>query len=160
MKIVYFLFLALFLTACGDSEGDAADNARDQATLASQEAAFQSMMDGHDRVMPLMNQITQKQRTITEALTTGGHGEDYRELLIAANEQLEDANDAMMDWMNQHQRPLDELRETMKEDEVMGFLREGSTSIAAVEADMKTSLANADQILNNTDHGAGGDHDH
>ena len=143
--------LFLFLLACGNGEGDAAEDAGDRAATAAQQTAYDLMMEGHDRVMPMMGQITAAQRTITEQLTTGGHGEDYRELLLAANEQLEDANDAMMNWMNNN-RPLTELREDMDNDEVMEFLRERTRSIADVEADIKTSLANAKEILDDTDH--------
>ena len=154
--------LFLFLLACGNGEGDAAEVAGERAVTAAQETAYQLMMDGHDRVMPMMGRITAAQRTITEQLTTGGHGEDYRELLLAANEQLEDANDAMMDWMNNN-RPLQELQEDMDSDEVMDHIRDRTRSIADVEADIKTSLANADEILGEVDHAhddAGGDHNH
>ncbi|NJB87259.1 hypothetical protein GGR26_003039 [Lewinella marina] len=161
MKFLYLFSFLLLLTSCGNAESEAADNAEERALAAAQEAAYSSMMDGHDRVMEMMGQITQAQRTITEQLTTGGHGDDYRELLLAANEQLEDADDAMMDWMNGH-RPLDELRSNLKEDEIMNFIRERTRGIAEVEADIKTSLANAEQILSNEDHehGEGMDHNH
>ncbi|THH37875.1 acetate and sugar kinases/Hsc70/actin family protein [Neolewinella litorea] len=161
MKFLYLFSLMLLLTACGNAESDAADSAEERAVTAAQEAAYSSMMEGHDRVMDQMGQITQAQRTITEQLTTGGHGEDYRELLLAANEQLEDADDAMMAWMNGH-RPLDELRANMKEEEIMNFIRERTRAIADVEADIKTSLANAEQILTNEDHEHmdGDDHNH
>ena len=154
-------FLFLFLLACGNGEADVAEDAGDRATTAAQETAYKLMMDGHDRVMPMMGQITGTQKTITEQLNAGGHGEDYRELLLAANEQLEDANDAMMNWMNTN-RPMAELREDMDNDEVMEFLRERTRSIADVEADIKTSLANAQEILGDIEHehGAAGDHDH
>ncbi|WP_116107269.1 hypothetical protein [Lewinella sp. IMCC34191] len=162
MKLSYSLFvLLLFAFACGNSEEDAAENAGERATTAAQETAYDLMMEGHDRVMPMMGQITQAQRNITEQLSAGGHGEDYRDLLMAANEQLEDADDAMMAWMN-NSRPLTELRENMDNDEIMEFIRERTRSIAEVEADIKTSLANAQQILGDEDHehGEGMDHDH
>ena len=160
MKYLFSL-LFLFLLACGNGEGEAAEDAGDRATLAAQETAYKLMMEGHDRVMPMMGQITGTQRTITEQLNTGGHGEDYRELLLAANEQLEDAHDAMMNWMNTN-RPMTELSEDMDNEDVMEFLRERTRSIADVEADIKTSLANAKEILGDADHGHGdaGDHDH
>jgi hypothetical protein len=160
MKLLSLFSLLLLFTACGNSESDAAEAAAEQANSRAQEVAYQSMMDGHDRIMPLMGQITQAQRTITEQLSQGGHGEDYRELLLAANEQLEDANDGMMDWMNSV-RPLDELRADMSEDEVMEYLKERTRSITDVETDIKTSLAAANEVLgSNHVHGPGTDHDH
>ncbi|WP_116126275.1 hypothetical protein [Lewinella sp. IMCC34183] len=152
MKFTYLIALFLLLaTACGNSD---ADTAQEQASMAAQKAAYESMMEGHDRVMPLMNQITQRQRSITEQLSSGTHDEDFRDLLQAAYEQLEDADDAMHEWMNQT-RTLDNLRTELDSDKVMEHLRDRTRSIAEVEADMKASIANADQILN--DH-AGEDH--
>ena len=160
MRFLPFLFLFL-LTSCGDADRDAADAAEQQATVAAQDAAYKAMMDGHDRVMPLMGRITQAQRTITEQLTAGGVSEEYRELLLAANEQLEDANDGMMNWMNQV-RPLDELREDNDPDEVMNYIKEHTRSIADVEADINASLANANEIIQGDSHVHDGteDHDH
>ena len=158
MRLLPLLFLLLF-TACGDADQDAAENAKEQATAAAQDAAYKAMMDGHDRVMPMMGRITQAQRTITEQLTAGGVSEDYRELLLAANEQLEDANDGMMNWMNQL-RPLDELREENDPDEVMNFIKEHTRSIADVEADIQASLANANEIIQGDSHVHDGTEDH
>ena len=159
MKFTYLIALFLLLaTACGNSD---ADNAQEQASMAAQEAAYTSMMEGHDRVMPLMGQITQRQRSITEQLSNGNHDEDFRELLQAAYEQLEDADDAMHGWMNQS-RNLDNLRSEMDGDKIMDYLRDRTRSIAEVEADMKASIANADQILNDhaTQDHTGEDHSH
>ena len=158
MRLLPLLFL-LLLTACGDADQDAAETAKEQATAAAQDAAYKAMMDGHDRVMPMMGRITQAQRTITEQLTAGGVSEDYRELLLAANEQLEDANDGMMNWMNQL-RPLDELREENDPDGVMNFIKEHTRSIADVEADIQASLANANEIIQGDSHVHDGTEDH
>ncbi len=159
MKALPYLFFLLLLTACGNADQDAAETAQEQATVAAQEAAYKAMMDGHDRVMPMMGRITQAQRTITEQLSAGGVSDDYRELLLAANEQLEDANDGMMNWMNRI-RPLDELREENEADEVMDYIREQTRSIADVEADITSSLANANEIIQGDNHVHDGTEDH
>ena len=161
MKTLAYLFFLLLFVACGNADQDAAETAQEQATVAAQEAAYQAMMAGHDRVMPLMGRITQAQRTITEQLGAGGVSEDYRELLLAANERLEDANDGMMNWMNRI-RPLDELREENAPDKVMDYIKEQTRSIADVEADITASLANADEIIQGDSHVHDGseDHDH
>ncbi|MCP9234361.1 hypothetical protein [Lewinella sp. JB7] len=161
MKIFTSLFLILLLTACGSSD-NAAEQASKDANLAAQEAAYQSMMDGHDRVMPMIGKINQAQRTITEQLAAGGISEEYRELLIAANEQLEDANDGMMNWMNRI-RPLDEIRAEMDGDKMMEHIKTETADIAQIETNIKASLANAERILNQEMHehmDGDGDHDH
>lgn len=155
MKYLSFLLL-LLLTACASDEKRSADSAAESAEMAAEEAAYQNMMDGHDRIMPMMGRITEAQRSITNELSTGGHGEEYRELLLAANEQLEDADDGMMNWMN-NTRALDELRREMDHDDIMEYIKEQSSRIARVEADVKGSLANGERILNQeVEH----DHDH
>ncbi|WP_420458555.1 hypothetical protein [Neolewinella sp.] len=159
MKALPYLFFLLLLAACGNADQDAAETAQEQATVAAQEAAYKAMMDGHDRVMPMIGRITQAQRTITEQLSAGGVSDDYRELLLAANEQLEDANDGMMNWMNRV-RPLDELREENEADEVMDYIKEQTRSIADVEADINSSLANANEIIQGDSHVHDGTEDH
>ena len=155
-----FLFLLVFTFACGSGE-DAAEDAGERGNTAAQQTAYELMMEGHDRVMPMMGQITATQRAITEQLSSGGLDDDYRDLLLAANEQLEDANDAMMQWMNTS-RPLSELQENMDNDDIMSTIRERTRSIAEVETDIRTSLANAEQILETEDHEhtEGMNHDH
>ncbi|CAH1001140.1 hypothetical protein LEM8419_02061 [Neolewinella maritima] len=159
MKALPFFFILLCCTACGNADQDAAEIAQEQATLAAQDAAYKAMMDGHDRVMPMLGRITQAQRTITEQLTAGGVSEDYRELLLAANEQLEDADDGMKNWMNKI-RPLDELREDKDAEEVMSYIKEQTRDIADVEANITSSLANADEIIQGDSHVHDGSEDH
>ena len=158
MRFLPLLFLFI-LTTCGNADQDAAETAQEQATVAAQEAAYRAMMDGHDRVMPMMGRITQAQRTITDQLNAGGVSEDYRELLLAANEQLEDADDGMKNWMNRI-RPLDELREENEAEEVMDYIKEQTRSIADVEADINASLANANEIIQGDSHVHDGTEDH
>lgn len=153
------LFVSLFFTACG---GDAAaEKAAMEATEAAQETAYETMMEAHDRVMPMMGKITATQRPIKEAMEAEGLAEDRMEVLLAAYEQLEDAGDQMMAWMG-NMKPLDKLREEMDNDGIMAYIKEQAASIGNVEAAMTAAIAAGQELVGEThshDHGEG-DHDH
>jgi hypothetical protein len=79
-------------------------------------------------------------------------------VLEAANEQLEDANDGMMEWM-QNLKPLDELREKMDDDAIITYIREEAGDIAKVESSMNAALGAAANLVENHEHShEGGDH--
>ncbi|MBC6995726.1 hypothetical protein QWY85_18080 [Neolewinella lacunae] len=137
------LFVALFV-ACGNDSA-AVEQAALDATNAAQEQAYESMMEAHDRVMPLMGQITASQRALKEALSTADLPEDRKDLLTAAYEQLEDANTGMMDWM-QGVKPLDELRVGMDNDAIMTYIKEEAADIAKVEMAMTSAIAAAAEL--------------
>lgn len=116
------------------------------------------MMEGHDRVMPLMGKITASQRSIKEALASDDLEASKKDVLEAANEQLEDANDGMMEWM-QNLKPLDELRENMDNDAIVKYIREEAGNIAKVESTMKAALGAAANLVDDHGHShEGGDH--
>lgn len=128
------------------------------AARAAQQTAYDAMMEGHDRVMPLMGKITAAQRSIKEALNADDLEESKKDVLEAANEQLEDANDGMMEWM-QSLKPLDELRESMDNDAIVSYIREEAGDIAKVESTMNAALGAAGNLVGELEHShEGGDH--
>lgn len=154
------LLVSLFVTACG---GDAAavEQAAKEATEKAQETAYESMMEAHDRVMPMMGKITAAQRSIKEELESEGLADDRKDILEAGYQQLEDAGDKMMDWMSQV-KPLDKLREEMDNEGVMAYVKEQASSISHVEEVMNAAIAAGAELVGEThshDHGEG-DHDH
>ena len=163
MKYLLFLALPLLLVACGDADQAAAEQAAQEAAEAAQNSLYQTMMEGHDRVMPMMGQVNQLQRNLQQRMEDTGLAEDHRELLTAANEKLEDAHDGMMEWMN-GVKPLDELRGSMSADGVTDYIKEQTRSIGEVETAIVSSVASAQELLgmdgHDHDHGDGHDHDH
>ncbi len=152
------LFVALFV-ACGNDSA-AVEQAALEATTAAQEKAYESMMEAHDRVMPMMGQITASQRAIKEEMDTEGLAEDRKDLLMAVYEQLEDANTGMMDWM-QGVKPLDELRVGMDNDAIMTYIKEEAADIAKVETAMTAAIAAAAELTGAThSHEDGTTHEH
>lgn len=164
MRFLSLLAILVVFAGCGNSERDSAERAAEEMATAAQERAYQTMMDGHDRVMPMMGQVNQLQKTILARLEAGGIPEEQRELLQAGYEQLEDAGDGMMEWMQQV-KPLDDLRDEMSQDGIRDWTREMTSDIATVETQLNSSIASAEKLLglagsHGHDHGDGHDHDH
>lgn len=157
------LVFGLFLTSCGEDTA-ALEKAAMESAQASQQSAYNAMMEGHDRVMPMMGKITAAQKAIMEQLKgTEELDPSKKEVLEAANEQLEDANDGMMKWM-QGLKPLDELRESMDNEGIISYIKQEAGSIAKVEMSMSAALGAATELMGKQaghshdghDHGEGG----
>ena len=160
MRILSLLFFAVLLTACGESGPSAAEIAAAEAAEAAQEKAYETMMDAHDRVMPLMGQITASQRSLLEELKTDGLAEERKELLTSLSEELEDANDGMMEWMG-GLKSLDELRADMDGEAILTYIKQEAADIAKVETAMTGAIAAAKEVGGMHEHGDGAhDHDH
>ena len=144
------LILGLSLTSCGGDTA-AAEKAAMDAARAAQQTAYDAMMEGHDRVMPMMGKITAAQRSIKEALKSADLEESKKDVLDAANEQLEDANDGMMEWM-QNLKPLDELREKMDNDAIITYIRDEAGNVAKVESSMNAALGAAANVVEDLEH--------
>ena len=136
-----------------------------EAMRSAQEVAYQSMTEAHDRIMPMMGQVTAAQRAIKERLDDESLNDDREDLYTAAFEELEDAEDGMMDWMRS-MKPLAELRETMNNEAIMKYIQEETGEIAQVETRIKSAVANAKQLVGDHSHDghshdhSGHDHDH
>jgi len=150
------LFLCLGLTSCGGGDASAdAEMAAMEASRVAQQSAYDAMMAGHDRVMPLMGRITASQKAIMTEMKTEGLADDRKDLLEAANEQLQDAYDGMMDWMG-GLKPLDELRANMDNDAIITYIKQEAGDIAKIEMSTATALGTAKELMG--DH-AGHSHD-
>lgn len=158
-NLILFLFLGLFVTACGEDTTAAAEKATMEATEAAQEKAYESLMEAHDRVMPLMGNITAAQKSIDEELKGDGITDSRKYILEAANEQLEDAGDKMMAWMGS-MKSLDELRADMDNEAVMTYIREEAADIAKVESSMVAAIAAGKELVGGTHDHSGDDHSH
>ena len=161
MRYLAFLFLPLLFTACDGETSAAAEAATMEATEAAQAKAYETMMEAHDRVMPMMGQITAAQRSIKEELKSDGLADSRKDVLTAASEQLEDAGDQMMEWMA-NMKPLDKLREEMDNDGIMAYVKEQAASVAKVEMAMTAAVAASKELMGDShghDHGDHG-HDH
>lgn len=159
-NLIFILLASLFLTSCGEDTA-AIEKAAMEAAQAAQQSAYDAMMEGHDRVMPLMGQITAAQKSVVGQMEMDGIDEGKKALLEAANEQLEDANDGMMKWM-QGLKPLDELRANMDNDAIITYIKEQAAQIGSVETAMTAAIGAANELVSDHAHDGteGTDHQH
>lgn len=160
LSLLLIFCLGLF-TACGGEDTAAVEAAAVEAAEAAQQEAYDLMMEGHDRAMPMMGKVTAAQKALMEQIEADGVEDSRKDLLMAANEQLEDANDGMMNWMSEI-KSLDDLRATMNNEAIITYLKEETADIAKVESNITAAIAKANELLGvaDHDHGEGADHDH
>lgn len=159
-NLIFVLLASFFLTSCGEDTA-AIEKAAMEAAQAAQQSAYDAMMEGHDRVMPLMGQITAAQKSLVGQMEMEGIDEEKKALLEAASEQLEDANDGMMNWMK-GLKPLDDLRANMDNDAIIAYIKEQASQIGSVETAMTAAIGAANELVSDHAHDGteGADHKH
>ncbi|RME99424.1 MAG: hypothetical protein D6772_07745 [Bacteroidetes bacterium] len=145
------LFIALvFFCLCACKQA-APNNAKFSAEeLAEQQQAWDTMMEGHDRAMPLMNELYQAAAQIEEIVeSTQAQSDNTHPEALAHLQNLETAIDGMMDWMaGITDNPLSSLRERYPDHAaVMAAIDKETTDILQVEEMMNTSLKEAKEFL-------------
>jgi|GEM_PF-662292 len=157
---ILILVFGILLTSCGGEDTAALEKATMEANYAAQQVTYDAVMETHDRVMPLNGKITAAQRTIMEQLKGADEMDNSKkEILEATNEQLEDANDGMMNWMNNFST-LNELREVKDHESIISYFEEEAAKIAKVEMSMKAALGAAAEVVGETAGHSHDGHDH
>ena len=157
MRYLTLLFVfALAFTSCGEDTA-AAEKAAMEAAYASQQTAYDTMMAGHDRVMPMMGKITAAQKAIKAQLEATDLEPNNKDLLEATDEQLEDANDGMMNWMGSL-KSLDDLRGSMDNEAIITYIKQEAADIAKVETSTNAALGAATELMSDHAEHDGDDH--
>ena len=136
--------LLLLLVACGPKAKYS------DAELAEQDAAWAKMMEGHDVVMPLMNDLYQASKQLKElAEDAAVEANDFHPRSQEALADIKQAEDAMMEWMNEiKDNQLTSIRERYEDHAaVMAFIDKEQTDIDQVAEDMQSSLAAAKALI-------------
>lgn len=143
MKLTYkllILFLVV-LAACGKPSGQNDEGADDQDVNEDpNQALYDMVMDVHDEVMPKMDDIykikSQLQEKIVNSPDLVQERKDALEKMILS---LDSANNAMMVWMRQFNRPSDSL----DVEEARAYLESQMEKINAVKETMLSTLEEA-----------------
>lgn len=137
-------FLLVFFVACGPPPKFSDEE------IAEQDAAWASMMEGHDVVMPLMNDLYQASKQLKElAESAAVEANDFHPRSQEALASIEKAEDGMMEWMNKiKDNQLSGLRERYEDHAaVMAFIDKEQADIDQVAVDMKGSLETAKALI-------------
>ena len=137
-KFLPILLIAfVIVTGCGEKKEDA------------QKALLDKVMEVHDEVMPLMNDIMKYKKELNAKIDelTNSAKED-KEAKIAelqkAVEDLENSHEGMMSWMRQFNSNF----EGKVEEEVMSYLNDQMTRIESVSKETDAALKKAEELLN------------
>lgn len=105
------------------------------------EKLFSEVMEVHDEVMPEMGTIHDLRKSFEEKLTVAeGDQKANIELMI---ESLNQADNAMMDWMQQFKMP----KEKSDEDKI-DYLTKQKAKIDKVSVSMKSTIESAKKAIN------------
>lgn len=142
-------FLFFFVTLLAFSCGSPAKFGKKD--IKTQEEAWAQMMEGHDIVMPLMNDLYQASSKL-KALAEDARVEasDFHPRAKEALANIEKAEDGMMEWMGSiKDNPIDAVRARYDDHAaVMAFIDKETTNIEQVAKDMQESLAAAKALIN------------
>ena len=132
-SLTIFIALSLFFLA----------NSCSNAAFEKEEALRDEVFAIHDAVMPRMSEIVKLKGQLKELQADSIKALEAN----AMTNQLEKAEDGMMDWMNQFTQ-LEKLRETKKHDEIVAYLETEKLRIAKVRDDMNGGIAAAARLVN------------
>lgn len=137
MHKLLLLLLVLTLTACGKFSKD---------EMAKQQDAYAGMMEAHDRVMPRMGEMHELEDQLLVFAEDATLNDTLRSQVLAAIENLREADEEMMTWM-QAIKPLEQLQAEMDQQAIMSYLAEEDKKIRIVENAMESSISIAQRQL-------------
>jgi len=142
----FLVTLAIVFTvfSCGESSKFS------NTEQAEQDKAWEVMMEGHDRAMPLISDMHKAAKSIEEiAENYAVAADNTHPRAMQALEALKNADDAMFDWMDHiSQNPIDSVRtRSASHQAVMEFIATEQKSIDQVEKAMNSSLEQAKALI-------------
>ena len=120
------------LTSCGGSD----------SAFEQEDALRNEIFAIHDEIMPKMTEIVQLKGGLIELPTDPTNETTVKAALV----QLEKAEDAMMDWMNNFTAP-EKMRGNKSHEEIMAYLQAQQEEITKVQQMMNNSIDGAGRIL-------------
>ena len=146
------IFAFLLILACG--QNSTAETTEDVGTTeeeaALEQAAYESMIAAHDRVMPRMGEISRAQIGLRDFMAQEGLSEEQMNAAKDPFERLEAIHDGMMNWMQEAMQPLETVRaELSSHEEVMDFYREKQASMEGMEEKLDPTFQQVNALLGN-----------
>ncbi len=139
-KVIFASFLAFawLFNACQNS-----NNPDHQA----EEQLHEEVMAIHDEVMPKMGEINKLSRELKEvAESSSSYDESVKSIASQAVQQLEQADEGMMSWMEAYQSPS-KKRGEMDHAAIMQYLEAEKQKIGTVKAQMLESIQVGNAVL-------------
>ena len=148
MKLINVFFFALILMtfgACNNSGNNAASAEEKAAQLAAEQALWGETMTIHDKAMNLMGGINNLKTMLSEQIEKS---QDEAAVTVAkmAIDNLDKADEGMMEWMSNLQK-LEDLRKEKSHEEIMTYLQEQKEAATQIAEDITTSQVNGKKAL-------------
>ena len=99
------------MSGCGGSQkGDTVSDITDEEQQAQQKVEmYENVIDIHNEVMPKMDDLYRYRQLAIERLDSLGEGADEEMFLRGMIQNLEHAEEGMMQWMRQFEKPADTI---------------------------------------------------
>lgn len=143
-RIIILVITGIIASSCGGKSTDT-DEAAVEAT-AIEDVLYKEVMDVHDEVMPKMGDIMRLKGSLHEKLDSislQDANKEQRRILEQAIIELEEADEAMMQWMRNFQ-PQDKVAEKEK---VINYYKQQKVEIKGVKTKMLQAINNGRKIL-------------
>ncbi len=143
MKTIYQLFLisTLMVAGCGQPASQGSDNGNDDGVEGNpNQALYDQVMDIHDEVMPKMEDLYKIKSQLQEKIANSP--DMVKERKVALEKmilELDEASNAMMDWMHQ----FNPLPDSADEEDSRAYLETQMEKIKKVKEEMLTTLERA-----------------
>ncbi|HMQ63159.1 MAG TPA: hypothetical protein PKE06_20920 [Flavilitoribacter sp.] len=145
--VLLFAGMVSLFYACGGET--AGDGKYSKGELDEQQTLWDGVMSIHDPMMQRMGDINRMTNELQGVLDSEAPVPDStRQQISAAIENLDAADEGMMNWMNQLKR-LDDLRAGTKHQNIIRYLRDQQTAVKKVQNDMLSSIETAQKLLDN-----------
>lgn len=146
MKSMLFFFTMFSICCLFNCSGKTA--AESEETV--EKKLWDDMMVIHDEVMPAMGDIFKYSKTLQTYLdSTEVIDSTLRIQIEGTIEELNEADDGMMDWMAELKQPT-ELRKTKSDQEVIIYLKSETEKIKVVKQQMEASIEAAKKMVAKT----------
>lgn len=143
MKSAYkYLILALIVTfGCGKATDQTVDNnPEDEVEEGPNQALYDQVMNVHDEVMPKMEDIYKLKSQLQEQIAnTPDMVIEKKEQLEKMIQQLDSANNLMMDWMHQ----FNPLPDSVDQEQGRAYLESQLEKIKQVKEGMLSAIEKA-----------------
>lgn len=130
------------LTSCGGG-GNTQDTA---STEEAQQQLWDEMMVIHDEIMPAMGDIFKYSKTLKTYLDSTEVADELKAEIETAIENLNQADDGMMDWMAELKTPK-ELADSLDQKAIMEYLKSETEKIKVVKQQMEESLEQGEKMV-------------
>ncbi|KQC32448.1 hypothetical protein AAU57_03205 [Nonlabens sp. YIK11] len=148
-KIIYLFAIVMIAFSCKNVAEDPLEE-----EIASFDQLTEQTMEVHDEVMPEMGRLMDLSIEIDSKMEDAALSDAQVEQLFDAQVELDEAHDAMMDWMKDYSEKFPyeaETPSTVEElENQLPMIKSSLESIKKVQSDTQAAIKNAEELLANS----------